>query len=316
MFNYKSTLALGTMLLLPFSVFADTCATLPDCADLGFVNTAEECGTLKKLKCPFGDAYFCSTNNCKSVRVSTSELCTEYCADDKNVCIAKRAMTCSEFLNINCDSQYSDGQVISGNITGKVCVKGTVSDSSSSSSPNFVNSTVYDAGLLYEPCDAEMTGRAKLELNSASIDGYATFNIDVEIASMNFYYSDAWSANFGGNTTITVHYVTNLSYLSTLGMNFSKYSSNDDRELTSSVTVYCEGGSDSSWNPAKCEVQIGASGENNVAICPLQGSNSSIYCSSGSCHNEITAYCNGQENPSEGCTIYQNSSMCFQTATR
>ena len=77
MVNYKYIFAVGASVLLPISVAADTCSTLPTCESIGFTYSAGDCGKLKKLKCPFGDAYFCSGTNCKSVSVSSTEKCTK-----------------------------------------------------------------------------------------------------------------------------------------------------------------------------------------------------------------------------------------------
>ena len=49
------------------------CSTLPSCSELGYSMTASECGNMSKLKCPFGEYYFCPTEleeakevNCES----------------------------------------------------------------------------------------------------------------------------------------------------------------------------------------------------------------------------------------------------------
>ncbi|MBQ8661615.1 MAG: hypothetical protein IJ482_04740 [Alphaproteobacteria bacterium] len=60
MMNYKYILAAGAAILIPLTVQAETCGTLPSCATIGFDKTADDCAGRSKLKCPFGDAYFCS----------------------------------------------------------------------------------------------------------------------------------------------------------------------------------------------------------------------------------------------------------------
>ncbi len=59
----KYLLLAGTFLGLCGTVFAETpnCAVRPTCKELGYVMTADECGSAPKLKCPFGDdsAFFC-----------------------------------------------------------------------------------------------------------------------------------------------------------------------------------------------------------------------------------------------------------------
>jgi hypothetical protein len=63
----QNTLAiLSIALLTPFQAFAETCSSLPNCNDLGFIYTATQCDEdgLKKIKCPFGNYYFCSKETC------------------------------------------------------------------------------------------------------------------------------------------------------------------------------------------------------------------------------------------------------------
>ena len=36
------------------------CSTPPSCSELGYDMTASECGSAAKLKCPFGDGYYCA----------------------------------------------------------------------------------------------------------------------------------------------------------------------------------------------------------------------------------------------------------------
>ncbi|MBE6453514.1 MAG: hypothetical protein E7017_01335 [Alphaproteobacteria bacterium] len=314
MFNYKSTLALGTMLLLPFSVFADTCATLPKCADLGFVNTADECGKLAKLKCPFDDtSYFCSTNNCKSVSVGGYEVCTEYCAEDKNVCVGKRAMTCDEALKKTCNYRiYDDGDTISGTITEPICIKGTVKQASGyGNSLKFVGATIWDAGKLYDACKTEMGNtKAKLELSYVTLENNVTFYTDVDISTVYFYpnSSNYWSASFYGDSRISVYYQSNSTWSNALYLNFGSYYGADEEEdeHTSIVKVYCDGGSDSQWNPAKCSVGANNYYENHAVTLCGQIYSSSSCGSSGTCYKELDLTCNGQENSSEMCTIAEN----------
>ncbi|HCU59016.1 MAG TPA: hypothetical protein DIC64_03445 [Alphaproteobacteria bacterium] len=47
--------------LTPLSVYATAnCEAVPNCAEIGFSYSAEQCAGVEKLKCPFGDYYFCS----------------------------------------------------------------------------------------------------------------------------------------------------------------------------------------------------------------------------------------------------------------
>lgn len=66
MLNYKYLLLAGglSLALIPENGRADTCSTLPNCTDIGFVVSAgslsSKCSGKTYLKCPFGEYYFCS----------------------------------------------------------------------------------------------------------------------------------------------------------------------------------------------------------------------------------------------------------------
>ncbi|HCU58666.1 MAG TPA: hypothetical protein DIC64_01655, partial [Alphaproteobacteria bacterium] len=65
----------------------EQCETLPDCASIGYTFTEQQCGDLLKIKCPFGNAYFCSKANCSvsSGYYDTEEECAGtgfVCAED------------------------------------------------------------------------------------------------------------------------------------------------------------------------------------------------------------------------------------------
>ena len=57
----KKMMILSVAVAAPLSAQAGfSCGVQPSCAELGFVHSAERCKNLLRLKCPFGDAYFCS----------------------------------------------------------------------------------------------------------------------------------------------------------------------------------------------------------------------------------------------------------------
>lgn len=316
MLNRKSLLMLSGIIiaLTPAIVTAETCSTLPECSDLGFTYTSDQCGTLKKLKCPFDDdSYFCSGNPCNSVTVYPStEVCTEYCEEDSNVCVAKRKLTCTELMSKNNCTKYANGSTISGTITGDICLLGTVTQATGySSSLKFTKATVYDAGLRWpEACESEMTGRAKLDLNYASIESYAYFYTDIETSSTITYApSNPWSATFGGNSTIRIEYQGNTVWMGTLNLSFYTYDS--DYETESTVLFYCSGASDSQWSPTSCDLNISNDYEYaKVNICTYDSAYSFAQtCSSGTCYGEANATCNESEYSSDMCTI-NDSSVC------
>ena len=260
--NYKYILAAGTAILLPVSVAADTCGTLPSCASIGFTYSAADCGNLKKLKCPFGDAYFCSGSDCKSVSVNPkTEKCTKYCESDKNICVEKRAMTCSELLTANSCTRYNDGATISGNISRDICVFGTVKQSTGTwnNSLTFTQTTVWDAGKRWAACESEMKGRAKLDLRSITIVNSTTFRTDVDIDNITYNpQSIRWNAVFYGNTRIHVNWQTVSSWSGEPSLQFlgeRNTATGDDTITTNEVSVSCTG-SGSTWPTAACDTRI------------------------------------------------------------
>lgn len=304
MVNYKYILAAGTAVLLPISVAADTCSTLPSCASIGFTYSAADCGKLKKLKCPFGDAYFCSGNNCKSVSVSSTEKCTKYCEEDKNVCVEKRPMTCSELLLANNCQRYNNGSTISGTISRDICLFGTVKQSTGyGSSLTFTQMTAYDAGKRWSVCESEMTGRAKLDLNYASITNYATFYTDLDLDSITYSpqgSSQNWSASFYGNTRIRVTWQGSTVWTGSLNLNFSgNYSTGT--KTKNKVVIGCVPVGDR-WRPSECNVNINTSYADVTYCGMIDNSYSPVMCGSGgydsTCYGENKITCNGGYDPS------------------
>lgn len=302
MVNYKYILAAGAVVLLPASVAADVCGVLPTCDSLGFTYSATDCGTLKKLKCPFGDAYFCSGNNCKSVSVGSTEKCTKYCEEDKNVCVEKRAMTCSELLTANNCTRKNNGAILSGTISKDICVFGTVTGSS----VNFTQVSVWDAGQRFPACESEMTGRAKLDLSSASITNHAYFYTDLDLDYINYSpQSSTWSADFYGNTNIRINWRSSTTWSGDLSLYFSKYWGADtDETPTNKVVVDCVAAGSSQWSPSTCNVEI-FNDETNVTYCGQVTSDGSCYNGSdisGTCYGQVDITCNDDGSESGTCT--------------
>ncbi len=309
MVNYKHILAVGTAVLLPASVAAVPCGQLPTCDSLGFTYSAADCGTLKKLKCPFGDAYFCSGSNCKSVSVSNTEKCTKYCEEDKNVCVEKRAMTCSELLNAFDCYRYNHNSTISGTISKDICVFGTVTQATGySSSLTFTQMTVWDAGKRFPACESEMTGRAKLDLRSASITNYATFRTDLDLDSITYSPQNSaqrWNAAFFGNTNIKVTYASSRTWSGQLNISF--YGTNDTNRTENQVVIECEPAG-TRWSPSTCDISID-NWNADVTYCSYLGS-SINNCDDGSsdstCYADIDITCGMDDYDENGTCNNQN----------
>ena len=300
MVNYKYIFAVGASVLLPISVAADTCSTLPTCESIGFTYSAGDCGKLKKLKCPFGDAYFCSGTNCKSVSVSSTEKCTKWCEEDKNICVEKRAMTCSELLSANNCTRYNHNSTISGTISRDICVFGTVKQATGYySSLTFTQVNVYDAGLRFPACESEMTGRAKLDLGYIKITNYASFYTDLDIDSITYSpqgSTNNWHANFYGNTRIRVMWQGSTTWGGTLNLYFQgrrNATSGITTKTTNQVVISCVAVGDR-WSPSQCNVNID-NYDADVTYCGMVES-STMSCGSGGydtqCYGENVITCN------------------------
>lgn len=263
MLNYKYMLLAGglSLAVIPGNAAADTCSTLPNCADIGFTYTAAQCGALKKLKCPFGDAYFCSGNNCNSVSVGTFEVCTKYCEDDRNVCVEKRAATCKEYIQKVNGVQVADGATISGTQTKNLYLMGTVKNSTSwGSSLKFAKIWVYDAADI-PACKEEMGGKTGfLDVSSLSIDTNANFDVKTNIDYISFYPNgNYWSASFYKDTNIGVNFSANRTWATELSLYFSGTYNSDTGDYTktnNNVRINCSGSDGDSWNPSQCNVNI------------------------------------------------------------
>lgn len=287
MLNYKYMLLAGGLgLVIPASVSADTCSTLPSCTDIGFTYTSAQCGNLKKLKCPFGEAYFCSGNNCNSVSVGTYEVCTKYCAEDKNVCIEKRAATCSEYVSKLKGTLKQDGSTISGTITSNLYLLGTVT--STDNNLKFTQMSVYD-GADIPACKEEMNGKTGyLKVNRLKIENYAYFNVKTDINSINYdpSGSNGWSANFSKDTTIKINMTASNNWVNTLNLYFSgehDYINGTTKKTTNLVEATCASyGDGSQWNPARCYLSID-SDKADVTLCKRTTST----------YTEIDAMCDG-----------------------
>ncbi|HCU58667.1 MAG TPA: hypothetical protein DIC64_01660 [Alphaproteobacteria bacterium] len=64
----KKMVILSVAVAAPLSAQAGfSCGTdIMSCSELGFTHTAEECKNLLRMKCPFGDGYFCSKHVCNN----------------------------------------------------------------------------------------------------------------------------------------------------------------------------------------------------------------------------------------------------------
>ncbi len=212
MLNYKYLLLAGglSLALIPENGRADTCSTLPNCTDIGFAYTAEQCGDLKKLKCPFGNSYFCSVTTCTPVTVASDEVCTKYCEKDASMCIEKRKLNCLEYVSKNKGIIFEeDGQPLSGTISNDIYLIGNVvaaPDSSYSNPLTFKTIQIYDASEI-PACAEELQGRTAFltipETSNFVIEGSAYFHVAADITMHHEQsFAPGFTATFGKDTKL------------------------------------------------------------------------------------------------------------------
>ena len=96
-------------LILPQISYAMTCEEAPDCTALGFKVAGSEvnniCKNKTRMKCPFGDYYFCSETLCNGYpfnqTCSSGDICGEACTDENG----------THYRGTSCDSTYKYEEV-------------------------------------------------------------------------------------------------------------------------------------------------------------------------------------------------------------
>lgn len=247
MSNYKYILAAGTALFIPNSTFADTCATLPDCASLGFKFAASECGSLKKLKCPFGDQYFCSISNCKAVTVGYNMKCTKYCEDDNTVCVEAEYTSCSAAISAKGGRMISAGTTSLGTITQDLYLMGAVETKYQSGSYNqqSFNGTqkgihIYDAGKVFPICKKEMGNKeASLNLHSLSGKGSITFHVPTTIKSLSDGGTSRLYFEKDANLTVQGSVYDHNYNINTMTIGLYGYNSYNENPYKYDIKLYC-----------------------------------------------------------------------------
>lgn len=102
-------LATVSCVVFPIAATAMTCDVTPDCTALGFKIPAAEAGVTCKnktrMKCPFGDFYFCSENICNGYLFNqtceSGDICGEACTDSNG----------THYSGTSCSSAYKYEEV-------------------------------------------------------------------------------------------------------------------------------------------------------------------------------------------------------------
>ena len=208
----------------------NNCEPVPDCSAIGFAYTSAECGSLKKLKCPFDDrSYFCSKSDCNQVTYnSTTQYCTKYCADTPSMCVEAKYKTCDTTAdtglfalnngvvgtlhkaNTKISSSYNNI------ITGSHYLLGPVTLDSSAYMQNV---HIYNAGQEYpNNCASSMNGKPSLSSNYLYLTGDNIFRADITFNNVPYNSSNPWSAQFYGNTNIKIKFTPHPSYPNTINL--------------------------------------------------------------------------------------------------
>lgn len=273
--TFIAVLTIGVL----FGTAKESATAVPSCSELGYTKTSESCSGLPTIKCPTDTSMIFCASSCDSVSLGTYEVCTEYCSEDKNVCIAKRDMTCSEAISKNGGTMLADGATISGTKTGKFYLMGDVK--SGTSSLTLTQTTFYDAADI-PACAKEMGSKVgSLNLSYVYINSYSHFNVKTTIGGV--YYSPqgtGWWANFSKDADIKVQFHANSTFVTPLNINFTNSTSDMNFKNDVKIKVFCEySGSDtSSWNPPACNVSLGGYGA-DVQYCTVnQGATANVAC--------------------------------------
>lgn len=279
-----------------FGTVSTSAAAVPSCSELGYTKTSTECTGLPIVKCPTDTSQiFCATT-CDSVKVGTYEKCTKYCAEDTNVCIAKRDMTCDEVINLSNGTKLADGSTISGTKTGHFFLMGTVKRGTNTLT--LTQAYMHDAADI-PACAAEMGGKVgHLDVSYIYINSFAHFFVKTTIGSL--YYtpsSTSYSASFQKDADITVNFRASTSWVTPLYLTFDR-SGSDDPINNVKVKIYCENYEGSSGgNKPGCHVNLGGYNA-NVQYC------SSAYDATAYISCEVYDEMTGVNTCTESCNFY------------
>ncbi|MBR2300253.1 MAG: hypothetical protein IJ870_06775 [Alphaproteobacteria bacterium] len=294
--TFYKYIVFSALVLMPVSGFAEAnCDDLPSCTSIGFIYSSSECGSLSKLKCPFGNYYFCSKSACTQVSLNTTtEYCTAYCSDTPSMCISKSYKSCS--------TTCSNGLFCSSNSVGKLHEAGSTISSSSSNyitgkhylygditqtSPTyFQNAQIYSARKSYPLNCSSGTMYPKLKANSVYLSGSNnTFEVNVDFGNIEYDSQyNAWNASFNGKEN-----KLNITFrASTLTSNFIPLNFGGGSEATSKVCISVESnGAVSQMNPLTLSIYT-----NGTVKYYAKSSYFSVNCiGNGSCVSDGTV-CN------------------------
>ena len=150
------TLLTGTMLFLPMTVMAQSinCTPSPDCAALGY--TESSCPDGAGVKCPWGNAWFCTEEKCDT---SYQYTCTGtgYAGGSGNSCGEKyTSCTCAdgyEWKDETCQKEILKPEWGKCNGSAKNCNIGDILYSDGTCSPQKISGKTPIAVVVYKSSD-------------------------------------------------------------------------------------------------------------------------------------------------------------------
>ncbi len=212
------TLLTGTMLFLPMTATAQSinCTPSPDCASLGYTETS--CPDGAGVKCPWGNAWFCTEEKCDTSYQYTCSG-TGYTGGSGEACDGKyqsctcadgyewKNGTCQEILKPewgkcngsakNCnigDILYSDGTCSSQNISGKTpiaVVVYTVGNCGQAMALNSIGSYIWSSEYIDIPNLTNFSSDSTASQDLASCENTAV----ITAAGTSSTYPAAWAAH-------------------------------------------------------------------------------------------------------------------------
>ena len=172
------TLLTGTMLFLPMTVMAQSinCTPSPDCASLGY--TESSCPDGAGVKCPWGNAWFCTEEKCDT---SYQYTCTGtgYAGGSGNSCGEKyTSCTCAdgyEWKDETCQKEILKPEWGKCNGSAKNCNIGDILYSDGTCSPQNISGKTPIAVVVYKSSDGNCAQAMALKsIGSYEWGGYGT----------------------------------------------------------------------------------------------------------------------------------------------
>ena len=197
------TLLTGTMLFLPMTVMAQSinCTPSPDCASLGYTETS--CPDGAGVKCPWGNAWFCTEEKCDTSYQYTCSG-TGYAGSSGEACNGKyQSCTCADGYEWNQENGTCEKPKVEwGKCNGlaKNCNIGDILYSDGTCSPQNISGKTPIAVVVYKSSNGNCA--QAMALKTIGIYSWSTELVDLNLN--NFTTDQAASTDYQSfrNTSI------------------------------------------------------------------------------------------------------------------